>query len=141
MILEITYGYTVESADDPFVLLVHEAMIESFRHGGPGTGLCDILPICEKFFTPLSYALSAAQTQTQVKHWPTWMPFSFYQRHAAYTKTLVDKMFDWPLNWVEQQIVLSFPPSHLCGYSRHDTGRWDCTSISGPRPSGGRSGW
>jgi hypothetical protein len=44
-----------------------------------------------------------------VKYWPTWMPFSFYQRHAAYTKTLVEKLFSWPLDWVQQRIVPSSP--------------------------------
>ena len=33
------------------------------------------------------------------------MPFSFYQRHAAYTKTLVEKLFAWPLDLLQQRIV------------------------------------
>ena len=49
MILEITYGYTVESVDDSFIHLADDAAVESFRHGGPGTTPCDILPIREEF--------------------------------------------------------------------------------------------
>ncbi|KAF9647711.1 cytochrome P450 [Thelephora ganbajun] len=85
MILEITYGYTVESVDDSFIHLADEAAVESLRYGLPGATPCDVLPI--------------------LKHWPTWMPFSFYQRHAAYTRTLVEKLFAWPLNWTQQQIA------------------------------------
>lgn len=85
MILEITYGYAVENIEDPFIHLADEAAVESFRYGGPGATLCDILPI--------------------LKYWPTWMPFSFYQKHAAYTKSLVEKLFSWPLDWARQQIA------------------------------------
>lgn len=45
MILEITYGYIVESVDDTFVHLADEAAVESLRYGSPGGTLCDILPI------------------------------------------------------------------------------------------------
>jgi hypothetical protein len=50
IILEITYGYTVESVDDYFIYLADEAAIESLRYGSPGATLCDILPIREEIF-------------------------------------------------------------------------------------------
>ncbi|KAF9777905.1 cytochrome P450 [Thelephora terrestris] len=89
MILGVTYGYAIQSIDDPFIHLADEAAVESLRYGTPGATLCDVLPM--------------------LKYWPTWMPFSFYQRHAAYTKTLVEKLFSWPLDWVQQRIVPSSP--------------------------------
>jgi hypothetical protein len=104
VILEITYDYTVESAEDPLIHLSNEAAVESLRYGAPGATLCDILPIREELLT-LSLFQSQLKLYLQVKYWPTWMPFSFYQRHAAYTKTLVEKLFAWPLDWVKQQIV------------------------------------
>jgi len=109
MILEITYGYIVKSVDDSFIHLADEAAVESLRYGSPGGTLCDILPIRECSFTLVLSIWTCGSKRkcypTQVKHWPTWMPFSFYQRHAAYTKSLVDKLFTWPLNWAERQIV------------------------------------
>lgn len=45
MILEITYGYTVEDVDDPFVHLADEAAIESLRYCAQGATICDVLPI------------------------------------------------------------------------------------------------
>lgn len=51
MILEITYDYTVQGAEDPFIHLSSEAAVESLRYGAPGATLCDILPIREEFPT------------------------------------------------------------------------------------------
>ena len=48
MILDITYGYTVEGVDDPFVHLADEAAFESLRYSATGATICDILPICEE---------------------------------------------------------------------------------------------
>ena len=66
------------------------------------------------------------------------MPFSFYQRHATYTRTLVEKLFTWPLNWAEQKIVPPLLWVSLRFYLRGFTGGWGGTSISSPRSSGGR---
>ena len=62
MILEMTYGYAVKGVDDPFIHLADEAAVESLRYGGPGSTLCDILPIREEFLTPLSSIPSTTQT-------------------------------------------------------------------------------
>jgi hypothetical protein len=66
-----------------------------------------------KTFPPFSPAGRKLNPNTQVKYWPTWMPFSFYQRHAAHTRALVEKLFSWPLELVQQQIVPSFSPEFL----------------------------
>ena len=52
--MEITYGYKVESVDDPYIRLADEAATESFRFGAlGGTAPCDIIPIREHNFTLL----------------------------------------------------------------------------------------
>ena len=38
------------------------------------------------------------------------MPFSYYQRHAAKARTLIEKVYAWPLSWAEEQIVPPFSP-------------------------------
>ena len=53
-ILGITYGYTPRSVDDEFIQLAHKATLESFRYGGPGSSICDLVPFC--MFCPSSYA-------------------------------------------------------------------------------------
>jgi len=87
----------------------------------------------------LDLRLKRKRYQPQVKHWPTWMPFSFYQRHAAYTKSLVEKLYAWPLNWAEQRIVLPFFSTvSSCSDPCCFAGGWNCPSISGSGTSSGR---
>ena len=59
MILEVTYGYTIESVDDPFIHLADEAAVESMRYGAPGATLCDVLPLCKDFTSHLTLAHSS----------------------------------------------------------------------------------
>jgi hypothetical protein len=49
MILGVTYGYAIQSIDDPFIHLADEAAVESLRYGTPGATLCDVLPMRKKF--------------------------------------------------------------------------------------------
>ena len=65
MILEITYGYVVKNVDDPLIYLADEAAVESFRYGGPGATLCDILPIREVIFA--SPRVSRARLKRKLK--------------------------------------------------------------------------
>lgn len=43
-ILGITYGYTPHDVNDEFIRLAHEATFETFRYGGPGSSICDLIP-------------------------------------------------------------------------------------------------
>jgi hypothetical protein len=117
MILEITYGYSAENVDDPFVHLADEAAFESLRYCAQGATICDVLPIRKEIPTLPTCRRAPLTRNTQVKYWPTWMPFSFYQRHAARTRSLVEKLFSWPLELVQQRIVLpSLLSSLFCQY-------------------------
>ena len=49
-ILGVTYGYTPHDANDKFIRLAHEAALESFRYGGPGSSICDLIPFCKSLF-------------------------------------------------------------------------------------------
>lgn len=136
MILEITYGYTVENVEDPFVHLANEAAVESLRYCAQGATICDILPIREELL-PLLASQTQLNRNTQVKYWPTWMPFSFYQRHAARTRTLVEKLFAWPLELVQQRIVPLFLQNSLPLRFIRFAGEWDRRAVFGSRPFGG----
>lgn len=57
MILEITYGYTAENVDDPFIHLADEAAFKSLRHGAQGATICDVIPICEEPSSSFSSAV------------------------------------------------------------------------------------
>jgi len=46
-ILGITYGYAPHDVNDRFIRLAHEVTLESFRYGGPGSSICDLVPFCK----------------------------------------------------------------------------------------------
>ena len=45
-ILGITYGYTPHDVNDEFIQLAHDTTFETFRYGGPGSSICDLIPFC-----------------------------------------------------------------------------------------------
>lgn len=50
MIMEITYGHRIDSLEDPYVKLVHEAASATVAAGSPGSMLVDFFPVRE--YTP-----------------------------------------------------------------------------------------
>ena len=50
MIMEITYGHRIDSLEDPYVKLVHEATSATVSAGSPGSMLVDFFPFRE--YTP-----------------------------------------------------------------------------------------
>jgi len=40
-----------------------------------------------------------------VKHWPTWMPFSGFKKHAVITRAIVEDHLNIPYNWVKGRMV------------------------------------
>lgn len=49
VVLEITYGYTVEGDDDSIVRMVDNVMEEFSASIAPGAFLVDLIPICKHF--------------------------------------------------------------------------------------------
>lgn len=101
-ILNITYGYTVEDCDDPLVTLADECTSASVAAGGPGALLCDLVPART---SPNNTFGIPSQPFRAVKYWPTWAPFSGFKKHALYTRSLVDRFFDEPYQWVKARVV------------------------------------
>ncbi|KAF9645975.1 cytochrome P450 [Thelephora ganbajun] len=84
-ILNVTYGYTVKDCNDPLVTLADECTSATIAGGGPGSLLCDLVPA--------------------LKYWPTWAPFSGFKKHAVYTRSLVERFFDEPYQWIKTHMV------------------------------------
>lgn len=85
VVLNITYGHKVESIADPLVVNGDKATSNTVNIGGPGSLLVDLIPM--------------------LKHWPTWMPFSDFKKHAVYTRALVDDLMNVPFNWVKSRMA------------------------------------
>ena len=132
--LNITYGHKVESIADPLVVNGDKATSNTVNIGGPGSLLVDLIPIC-MFLTCCCYETSADCVSGVVQHWPTWMPFSDFKKHAVYTRGLVDDLMNTPYNWVKARMVrpmiwyaalsLTLAPS---------SGRWDSDAMYRGRP-------
>lgn len=94
----------MESIADPLVVNGDKATSNTVNIGGPGSLLVDLIPIC-------TFVLFTVVTRLQptvsgvVKHWPTWMPFSDFKKHAVYTRALVDDLINTPYNWVKGRMV------------------------------------
>ena len=94
----------MESIADPLVVNGGKATSNSTNIGGPGSLLVDLIPICT-FSTRRYYETSADCVSGIVQHWPTWMPFSDFKKHALYTRALVDDLINTPYNWVKGRMV------------------------------------
>lgn len=105
-ILNVTYGYTVKDCDDPLVTLADECTSASVAAGGPGAMLCDLVPARTSPNVPIGIQL---RTFPAVKYWPTWAPFSGFKKHALETKSLVERFFNEPLQWVKARVVGPHP--------------------------------
>jgi len=103
-VLNITYGHKVESIADPLVVNGDKATSNTVNIGGPGSLLVDLIPICT-FLARCYYETSANCVSSIVQHWPTWMPFSDFKKHAVYTRALVDDLINTPYNWVKGRMV------------------------------------
>ena len=53
MIMEITYGHRIQSMEDQYVKLAHEATEATVLAGSPGSMLVDFFPVREYFPPPL----------------------------------------------------------------------------------------
>ncbi|KAJ7286148.1 cytochrome P450 [Mycena rebaudengoi] len=80
VVLEITYGYTVEGDDDSIVRMVDNVMEEFSASIAPGAFLVDLIPI--------------------LKYVPSWMPGAGFQRKAKLWATHLSEMIEVPFEFV-----------------------------------------
>ncbi|KAJ7157011.1 cytochrome P450 [Mycena crocata] len=83
--LRITYGYTVQSENDPIVSLANSVMDEFSVSTTPGAFLVDLLPI--------------------LKYVPSWVPGAGFQRKAKSWGKHLTEMIDTPYKLVEDQLA------------------------------------
>ena len=96
----------MESITDPLVVNGDKATSNTVNIGGPGSLMVDLIPI--RTFSIWWYLPASAHSFPGiVKHWPTWMPFSDFKKHAVYTRVLVDDLMNTPFNWVKSRMVRS----------------------------------
>lgn len=116
VILQITYGYKVQTDNDPMVRVVDNAMDQFSELVVPGAYLVDTLPI--------------------LRFLPSWFPGAQFKRNAkAYAATLKD-MVNLPFNFTRKQMAEgTAPPSFVSnqleagGPNEEDIIRWAAASL------------
>ncbi|GJE90538.1 cytochrome P450 [Phanerochaete sordida] len=81
LILSITYGLSVEEAEDEYITHAENTMRMISDATVPGAFLCDLVPI--------------------LKYLPSWVPF---QRHAARGKEMIERLVSRPMDHVKSQM-------------------------------------
>ncbi|PPQ90193.1 LOW QUALITY PROTEIN: hypothetical protein CVT25_001373 [Psilocybe cyanescens] len=99
-ILKITYGYDVVSVDDLFVQLAERAGTLTVEAGSAAANMVDFFPlmrqascICLKYRT--------TNIRGNIRHIPTWAPFSTFKIKALECRKAVEAMMDIPFEQVK----------------------------------------
>ncbi|KAF8600716.1 cytochrome P450 [Ceratobasidium sp. AG-I] len=83
--IRITYGYKVDSKQDPFVQTAEEAMSAFGDALTPGRWLVEMIPV--------------------LRYLPAWFPFATFKRKIAHWKQVNQAHRDRPFSYVEKQLA------------------------------------
>ena len=111
--LNITYGITIRAHDDEIARSGDQATAET-GSVSVGAMLVDFFPI--RKFLDIFVSERHLTLVVKVKHWPLWMPFSGFKRHALYTRGLVQSLLETPYQHVKTQMVrvLNTTATNVC---------------------------
>ncbi|TFK36152.1 cytochrome P450 [Crucibulum laeve] len=85
IIIRITYGHNVTSADDPYLKITGDVGHCLTNCGSPGSNIVDLIP-CLKYF-------------------PSWFPGTFYAHQARSYKPIIDVLHHYPFEDVQKQMA------------------------------------
>ncbi|THH13120.1 hypothetical protein EW146_g7061 [Bondarzewia mesenterica] len=89
VIMDVAYGLTIETADDPYLQRADEALAIIDKAGNPGSFYVDIIPILGLF---------------KVKYVPEWIPGAGFKRKAREWRAFVDMFMVMPFNSVKEDM-------------------------------------
>ncbi|THH21693.1 hypothetical protein EUX98_g8294 [Antrodiella citrinella] len=99
LILDIAYGYQVNTDDDALVDLGEATTHNIALAGSAGSITGDINSCKQRLYCMLVDFLPF------LKHYPTWLPGSAWKKHIEYTAVMVEKMQTVPYNTVKSSLV------------------------------------
>ena len=83
--MKISYGIDVQESNDPYILVVEEAMRGVSEAGVPGAFLVDVFPV--------------------LKYVPSWFPGAGFQKKAAHWREVNKLLIEKPFSYVKEQLV------------------------------------
>lgn len=107
IICRVTYGYSVQSADDPFLAGPIAAMVNFSKTTTPGNFLVDFIP-ARKSYYPLLLLISWYSHHLAVKHIPRWMPGSGFLKLAEEWNKVMWDAANNPFQWCKNNLVYIF---------------------------------
>ncbi|RPD52531.1 cytochrome P450 [Lentinus tigrinus ALCF2SS1-7] len=116
VVLSITYGLSVDKADDEYVTQAEDTMRMISKATVPGAFLADVFPF--------------------LKYLPSWVPF---QRHARHGREMIETLVTKPFEYVKEQMRAGVAPPSLAHHllSEYDKGdidhqiKWATGSLYG----------
>ncbi|KAG1742639.1 cytochrome P450 [Suillus paluster] len=102
IVMEITYGYEMQSENDPYVSAIAELLaILEWGHSLERAAILLVFP----FRMLTSIPSSAAEAVSRVAYIPTWFPGAHFTRDALYPRQLAQRVLNEPFNFTKSEIV------------------------------------
>ena len=102
--MNMSYGYTVTSEDDPFVQLAEESSKISGWATAPGRWLVDYYPIGDRRYNWIS-PIDHLTSLMIVRHIPSFFPGAGWKRQGEVWRKRLETLSDVPHEWVKHQMV------------------------------------
>ena len=103
LVMEVTYGLSIESHDDKFLQATELGFEYSERALVPGAFLVDVFPICKY----LSLYFVPALRRPKVTYLPEWFPGAGFKAFAKVGEKAMNRAVDGPLEHVKDCLKVS----------------------------------
>lgn len=104
IICRVTYGYSVQSADDPFLADPIAAMVNFSKATTPGNFLVDFIPARMSYYAFI-INMPVFTRPLAVKHLPRWMPGSGFLKLAEEWNKVMWDAANGPFQWCKNNLV------------------------------------
>ena len=107
IICRVTYGYSVQSADDPFLADPIAAMVNFSKATTPGNFLVDFVPARKSYYFIIIIIISILvfTNSLAVKYLPRWMPGSGFLKLAEEWNKVMWDAANNPFQWCKNNLV------------------------------------
>ena len=110
IICRVTYGYSVQSADDPFLADPIAAMVNFSKATTPGNFLVDFIPARKSYYSfiiiiIIIISILVFTNSLAVKYLPRWMPGSGFLKLAEEWNKVMWDAANNPFQWCKNNLV------------------------------------
>ena len=107
IICRVTYGYSVQFADDPFLADPIASMVNFSKVTTPGNFLVDFIPTRNSYYSFIIIIMPVFTHPFAVKYLPRWMPGSGFLKLAEEFNKVMWDAANNPFQWCKNNLVYS----------------------------------